>query len=394
MPKLTLVKGFQGDTLMSTTTGKDPIEVAREIIEGKTSKVDEGLKKALETAKKEEKKEFEFEGKTFKVSDFDKEEKVDEVDDKKDSKKKEVEEAEDITNQIDDDGDSVKKAGDATTKMKHNKTNASDASAKQESIKLDIDSVVAEMVTKDESEDMVALFSGEDLTEDFKNKASIIFETAVKARVKDVVVALEEEANNKLEEITESQKAELTESIDEYLGYVVEEWVKENQVALDNGIKSDISESFMMGLKNLFEAHYIDMPDQKYDMVQEMQGKMEVLESRLNQEIQYNVDLKKNLERSHCSEIFASVSEGLTATQVEKLTTLAEGIEYDSPEQFAQKLGLIKESYFNKSLSSANVAGEEEVLNEENAQENVVYATPQMRNYAAAIGRQASYNKS
>ena len=307
---------------MSMTTDKDPIELAREILEGKGKKeVEEGLKKALDSAKQDDKKEFEFEGKTYKVSDFDE---MSHGMPKKKKKKEEVEEsAEELKDiELDDDLASVDKANKATTQMKHDKNKPSDASAKQESVKLDIDSVVAEMVTKDESDDMVALFSGEELSEEFKTKATTIFETAVKARVKDVVAKLEEEANTKVAEITESNKEELTESLDEYLSYVVEEWVKENEIALDRGIKSDISESFMMGLKNLFEAHYIDMPDEKYDMVAELNSKVAGLESQLNEEIRKNVDYSNRLQGSYCGEIFNEMSQGLAATQVEKLRTL------------------------------------------------------------------------
>ena len=368
---------------MSMTTDKDPIEVAREILEGKGKKeVEEGLKKALDSAKKEEKKEFEFEGKTYKVSDFD------------EDKKKEVEEsAEELKDiEVEDDLAAVDKANKATTQMKHNKNKPSDASAKQESVKLDIDSVVAEMVTKGESDDMVALFSGEELSEEFKTKATTIFETAVKARVKDVVAKLEEEANTKVAEITESNKEELTESLDEYLNYVVEEWVKENEIALDRGIKSDISESFMMGLKNLFEAHYIDMPDQKYDMVAELNNKVAGLESQLNEEIRKNIGLSRNLEGSHCAEVFNQISEGLAATQVEKLRALSEGIEFDSVQQFGEKLNLLKESYFN-TTSSNDVSGEVELFEDKDPKVQQGFTTPQMKSYSAYLDRQGKHNK-
>lgn len=374
---------------MSMTTDKDPIELAREILEGKGKKeVEEGLKKALDSAKQDDKKEFEFEGKTYKVSDFDE---MSHGMPKKKKKKEEVEEsAEELKDiELDDDLASVDKANKATTQMKHDKNKPSDASAKQESVKLDIDSVVAEMVTKDESDDMVALFSGEELSEEFKTKATTIFETAVKARVKDVVAKLEEEANTKVAEITESNKEELTESLDEYLSYVVEEWVKENEIALDRGIKSDISESFMMGLKNLFEAHYIDMPDEKYDMVAELNSKVAGLESQLNEEIRKNVDYSNRLQGSYCGEIFNEMSQGLAATQVEKLRTLSEGIEFDTPQQFKEKLGIIRESYFS-TKNSNDVSGEVELF--EDAKPNTSYATPSMKGYAQYLDRQGKHN--
>jgi len=371
---------------------KDPVALAREILEGKGKKVvDEGLKKALKAALEDKQEEFDYEGKTYSVADFDdiEEAKVEVIyDDEKDSGGETVPSPD------------VSKAKEGK-KTPENKTKPSDADdddvkdaekvakeAQKEGVSLDIDSAIGSI---EESDDMVALFSGEELTEDFKTKARTIFETAVKARVKDIAEVLESQANDRIAEITEANKEELTESLDDYLSYVVEEWVKENQIALDRGIKSDIAESFMMGLKNLFEAHYIDMPDEKFDVVANLETKVEELTTQVNEEIQKNVQLNKELNNASVAETFVDVSEGLADTQVEKLAKLAEGLEYDTVEQFKEKLNLLKESYFGqRKASSVNVLNEEDTQLE--AGDTRVYVTPEMSRYSKYMDREAKHN--
>jgi len=364
---------------MSITNHPDPVEVARMVLEGKTNgpeQMDEGLKEALDTAIANEQAEFEYDGKTYTTSDL-------------------MQEAEDITGKLG--GDAVKAphaAGDDTKEMKKDKNKPSHASAKiettKESVVLDIDDVLAEMLESD-NDDMSALFNGEDLTEDFKSKAKTIFETAVRARVKDVAERLEEEANDKVNESVNTTRDELTESLDDYLSYVVSEWTKENQIALDRGIKTDVAESFMMGLKNLFEAHYIDVPDAKFDLVEELQGRVAELEGSLNEEIQSNVQLKKLVEGSQCHNIFNEITEGLVDTQVEKLQSLAENMEFSSPQEFGEKLNALKESYFT-TRPSADVTGEVELF-EDNNEQNTNYRTPEMRSYTSFMDRQAKYSE-
>lgn len=370
---------------------KDPVALAREILEGKgkTTKVDEGLKKALKTALEGKQEEFNYEGKTYNVADFD------------------VDEAHEVIYDAEKDsgGETVpapdlKKTKDTGKKTKKNVNKPSDASAddvsdtaklkgqaQKEGVQLDIDYAIGSI---DESDDMVALFGGEDLSEDFKTKARTIFETAVKARVKDVAEVLEFQASDRVDEITEANKAELVESLDDYLSYVVEEWVKENQVALDRGIKSDIAESFMMGLKNLFEAHYIDMPDEKFDVVSNLETKVEELAGQVSEEIQKNVQLNKELSNCSASETFAEVSCGLVDTQVEKLSKLAEGLEYDTVDQFREKLNILKESYFGDSPRSMNVLNEEDTQIEE--KDTTIFTTNDMKRYSRYMDREAKHN--
>ena len=378
-----------------STNKKDPVTVAREILEGKNKKtVDEGLKKALKVALEDEQEEFEYEGKTYSVADFDdiEEANVEVIyDDEKDSGGETVPTPD------------VSKAKEGK-KTPLNKTKPSDADdndvadaekvakqAQKEGVELDVDEAIGDI---EESDDMVALFNGEDeLSEDFKDKARTIFETAVRARVKDIAVALEAQANARIAEITEANKDELTESLDDYLSYVVEEWVKENQVALERGVKSDIAESFMMGLKNLFEAHYIDMPDEKFDVVTNLEDTVEDLKSKINEEIQKNVELNKELNNSRCSEVFTDVSDGLVDTQIEKLAKLAEGLEYEDTEQFKEKLSLIKDSYFgNGSSRSSSVLNEDEDTQLEDSTGDPVYRTPEMKKYSHYMDRVAKHN--
>tara|TARA_Y100000592_G_scaffold23761_3_gene36993 strand:- start:2035 stop:3177 length:1143 start_codon:yes stop_codon:yes gene_type:complete len=373
------------------TNDKDPIAAAKSILESSSKKkeMEEGLKDALESALKDGKAEFSYEGKKYKVEE---------------DSAEPVEEAavEDITGKLG--GDAVPAPSvDAAEKnpkgkMKHDKNKPSDASPKidtlkgsNESVEVDVDGIVDNFVAEESDEDMAALFSGEELTESFKDKAKTIFEIAVKARAKAVAGQIQEDANRQVSEITESIREEMIESMNDYLSYVTEEWMRENQIAIDRGIKSDISESFMMGLKSLFEAHYIDMPDEKYDMVAEMQAKLTDLEGQLNEQIQKNVELNSSLTGSQCNDIFNEVSKGLTDTQVEKLGKLAEGLEADTPQQFSEKLSILKESYFNNKVTSTNTAGDTEMLVEDTdvEREDQVFRTREMQNYASYMKRSA-----
>lgn len=371
---------------------KDPVTLAREILEGKGKKVevDEGLKKALKAALENKQEEFDYEGKIYNVSDFDVDEAHEVIyDAEKDSggetvpapETKKAQQAPNAKKNVPKPSDADDEDVDDAKKVK--------GQPQKEGVKLDIYSAIGNI---EESDDMVALFSGEDgLSESFKNKARTIFEVAVKAKVKDIAEELENQANSRISEITEEDKSDLTDSLDDYLSYVVEEWVKENQVALDRGIKSDIAESFMMGLKNLFEAHYIDMPDEKFDVVKNLEEKVVTLESKVNEEIQRNVELKKELSNASVSETFTEVAEGLVDTQAEKLQKLAEGLEYDTVEQFRDKLELLKESYFGRNTSSSvNVLNEVDTRLE--GEKEPKFVTPDMKRYSQYMKREAQHN--
>ena len=175
-------------------------------------------------------------------------------------------------------------------------------------------------------EDLDALFTGEELTEDFKEKASVIFESAINMRVEALREEIEAESAAQLEEDKEEFRNELSAKMDDYLSYVVEEWMKENELAVERGLKGDIAESFMTGLKGLFEDHYISVPDDKYDLLEGLYEKISGLETKLDEQIQKNTELNKDAMVSRCINVFGEVSEGLTETETEKLQSLAEGL--------------------------------------------------------------------
>ena len=194
--------------------------------------------------------------------------------------------------------------------------------------------------------DVDALVGDSDLSEEFKEKAATIFEAAIKSKVKAETAKLEEEYAKKLEESQESFKGELSEKVDSYLNYVVEEWMKENEIAIERGIKGEIAEDFIGGLKKLFEDHYIDVPDEKYNVLEDQASKIEVLEKKLNEEIKKNVDLHKSNSELKRQDIIDEMSTDLADTAKEKFDGLIESVEYSTENDFRKKVVTIKESYF------------------------------------------------
>ena len=196
--------------------------------------------------------------------------------------------------------------------------------------------------------DIDALVGDADLSEEFKTKAATIFEAAITSKVKAEQERLQSEYDTKFEEEISKSKSELTEKVDSYLNYVVEEWMKENKLALERGIKGEIAEDFIGGLKKLFEDHYIDVPDEKYDVLEDQAGKIEDLEKKLNEEIEKNVEMNKVNGGYKRQEIIDENSKDLADTAKEKFDSLVEGVEYSSEEDFAKKVETIKESYFGQ----------------------------------------------
>jgi len=195
-------------------------------------------------------------------------------------------------------------------------------------------------------EDVDALVAGEELSEEFKEKAKTILEAAIKGKVSQIKETLEAEYDAKLLEEVEEIKGALNERVDSYLEYVADEWFTENQLAVSGGLKEELTESFMTGLKGLFEEHYVSIPEEKYDVLESMVEKLDDMESKLNEQIEKNVSLNKRLAESVADGIFDQISEGLADTQKEKLATLSESVEFDSEEQYREKLETLKESYF------------------------------------------------
>lgn len=204
----------------------------------------------------------------------------------------------------------------------------------------------------DMSEHVNALFEGEALSEEFKAKALTIFEAAVNAKLQEEVARIEEAFAQTLDEEIESIKEELTSNVDDYLNYVCEQWVAENEVAIEAGLRTELTEDFIAGMRNLFAEHYIDIPDDKVSVVETLGSKVEELEAKLNEEIERNVQLSKVLNESMKSEVLHHVVEGLTTTQAEKLRTLAENVEFTDVEEFAEKLTTLRESYFPTSVKA------------------------------------------
>ena len=202
--------------------------------------------------------------------------------------------------------------------------------------------------------DVQALIDGEELSEEFKEKAATIFEAAVFAKVNEEIASrverLEEQYKQELEEAIQENRDSTIEKVDDFMNYVIKEWMEENQLAIEKGIRSEIVEDFMVGLKNLFVEHYIDIPDEKVDLVDDLFEKVEDLETALNTEIDKNIDNAKQLKEYKKSDAIYSISEDLTEVEVEKLQKLAEGIEYEDDEQYMEKLQIIKENYFREEV--------------------------------------------
>jgi hypothetical protein len=288
----------------------------------------------------------------------------------------------------------IKAIGDATSKMKKNELQAAynaiagkneevEAPAEATSIR-EIKKVTAEDVNV--AEDVEAMFGGEELSEDFTTKATTIFEAAVVAKVNEVLesvtIDLEAELEAEKEEIVES----LSTKLDDYMDYVVEQWMEQNELAVTSGIKAEIVENFMVGLRNLFTENYIDIPEEKVDLVDELASKVSELEDGINEEVEKNIEIRKQLAEAQKTIVLRDVTEGLTESQIVKVKSLAEGVDFESAEDYAEKLTTIKENYFPVEVLSeeAEVVDEEPIELDE---ETEVQVDPSMQAYMDAITR-------
>ena len=233
------------------------------------------------------------------------------------------------------------------------------------------------------AEQLGNLFTGEELSEEFKEKAGIVFEAAVNMRVD----AAREELHSEFEAQLDEEKEALASKLDEYLTYVVEEWRKENEVAIDSGIRSDISESFMIGLKNLFETHYVAMPDEKYDLVEGLNDKIDDLESKLNESIEKNIELSKGLVKAQCEALYETASRDLADSDEEKFRSMVENLDFTNVEDFQEKLSTLKENFFNEEDSVKTPLVEEFATNEEDAVRESVDLSPTMSAYTNMLSR-------
>lgn len=222
----------------------------------------------------------------------------------------------------------------------------------EEDVEEDLEEDVEYEYTVDMSEHVAALFEGEDLSEEFQAKAIAIFEAAVTSTVKSELAAIEEAYAATLEEEVEELKEELSSNVDDYLNYVVENWVSENEVAIEAGLRTELTEEFISGLRNLFAENYIDIPEDKISVVEELGNKVADLENKLNEEIERNVELSAILSESKKNEVMYAMTEGLTTTQAEKLKSLAENVEFTSEDEYAHKVATLRESYFPTSVNA------------------------------------------
>jgi len=280
-------------------------------------------------------------------------------------------------------------------------TKPSDASAKMEDKDSEGD-IIAEKMHDDEAEDKAmmkkmkmkekmkedvdALFADDStISEEFKSKVSTIFEARVNDRVTQIEEEIETHYAGMLEEAVQTIKDDLTEKVDDYLNYVIEQWMEENQIAIESGLRSEMTEEFISGLRNLFAEHYIDVPAEKIDLVSELATKVEELESSLNEEIERGIQIKKSLIESHKTEVVHVVCEGLTATQVEKIKSLAESVEFSTEEEYKNKLETIRENYFPSGTKRAD----ENQLHEElgDVEDKKVSSDPFVNAVAQAISK-------
>ena len=249
----------------------------------------------------------------------------------------------------------VSKASDQVNKDANDGSLPNDQkpSAKAEEVETEEDVIAEDSIDSiDLTDDVKALVSSDaDLSEEFKDKAATIFEAAVKTRIKEQTKILEAQFDEKLASETETVKEAMVEKVDSYLNYVVEEWMKENELAVERGIRTEIAEDFITGLKSLFKEHYIDVPEEKYNVLDDLTNQTKDLESKLNEQIEKNVELTKQNSEFNRANVIADISSDLAETEKEKFASMAENVEYDSAEKFREKLETVKESYFPKTKS-------------------------------------------
>ena len=278
------------------------------------------------------------------------------------------------------------KAGDL--KASYDKMmNKEEEEKEEEAEKVDESTLDDRLASVDVSEDVSALTEGEELSEEFKEKASTIFEAAVKSKLRSEVERIESAKVQEVAEETNRIQTELTEKVDAYMGYVVEEWMKENEIAIERGLKGEIAEDFISGLKSLFEEHYIDVPDEKYDILGQQAEKLDALEAKLNEQIEKSAELKKQNNQLVRESVFAEVASDLADTEAEKFKSLAEDVDFTDEDSFRSKLDTLKESYFPKATTVA-----ESVDSESDGSESYD-TTGAMSAYMSAISKNVKRGK-
>ena len=241
----------------------------------------------------------------------------------------------------------------------------------------------------DVEQDVQALFEGEELSEEFQSKARTIFEAAIKEKVSEIKENLQTAYEQALVEEVASVRDELTERVDAYLEYVADEWIQENQLQVESGLKTEMTESFLEGMKSLFEEHYVSVPEDKYDVLESMVDKLDEMESKLNEQIERNVALNQRLAESNSDVILADVSEGLALSQKEKLASLASNVEFESETDYREKLEKLKESYFPSNKTTSAPSAHSETISEGTAVDSPQQVSSAMEAYMQTLGRVA-----
>src|SRR6056300_923116 len=286
--------------------------------------------------------------------------------------------------------DVMKKASAGNVHQEEAELEDEEVIVEDEAVEEDVEIVAEEEVAVDEDvlfeEDLAALFEGdENLTEEFKVKAAEIFEAVVTSRVANEVEAIEAELEEQANAEFEAKLEEMVENIDKYLNYVTENWMNENELAVENGLRNEITESFIKGMQQVFTEHYIEVPEEKYDVITEMQSKVDDLQSKLDEQVQKNIDLNEESVVLKKQNIFAEIAEGLADADAEKFAVMVEDISYTSAESYTNKLKVVKENYFRKEIADSDYTLEDSV-DEVSLTENTV-----MSRYTEALSKSTKF---
>jgi SHS2 domain-containing protein len=292
------------------------------------------------------------------------------------------EEAEDEEEELDEDEEVVSEASDEGEEQKKG---SNKKKKKEEDDGGDDDDEEEMEEAFDIEDDVNALLEGEELSEEFQEKARTIFEAAIKTKVAEIKEQLQSQYEESLVEQVVSIKEELTDRVDAYLEYVADEWIQENALAVEHGLKTEMTESFLQGMKSLFEDHYVTIPDDRYDVIESMVDKLDEMEEKLNEQIERNVALNRRLAESVADVIFADVAEGLALSQKDKLASLAENVEFESEADYREKLVTLRESYFPSNAGTQR--NNSENLSEENSSSDYQPVSGLMESYIQTLNR-------
>ena len=299
-----------------------------------------------------------------------------------DPMKKMSEEAEDEEEELDEDEEVVSEASDEGEEQKKG---SNKKKKKEEDDGGDDDDEEEMEEAFDIEDDVNALLEGEELSEEFQEKARTIFEAAIKTKVAEIKEQLQSQYEESLVEQVVSIKEELTDRVDAYLEYVADEWIQENALAVEHGLKTEMTESFLQGMKSLFEDHYVTIPEDRYDVIESMVDKLDEMEEKLNEQIERNVALNRRLAESVADVIFADVAEGLALSQKDKLASLAENVEFESEADYREKLVTLRESYFPSNAGTQR--NNSENLSEENSSSDYQPVSGLMESYIQTLNR-------